>query len=109
MPGAIEELLEQQKQIMRQLADLAVDTRLTAEWYTAADCARLKGISHATLTCNRWMRPMGGKGTRKIARRERWHRAAVREWLAQDDETLLSLYGKPADRERYAKGIAKSA
>jgi hypothetical protein len=100
MPGAIEELLAGQQQLQRLIADIAVDTRLQAEWYTASECARLKGISHASLTQNRWMRPLGGAGTKRIARRDRWHRSVVKEWLLQSDDQLLELYGTPTDRER---------
>jgi hypothetical protein len=111
MPGgAIEQVLENQKQLMRQLADIAIDARLQAEWYTAAECARLKGISQAVLTMNPWMRPLGGKGAKRIARRDRWHRSAVKEWLGQDDQALLELYGKSADKERYLKsGMARAS
>jgi hypothetical protein len=110
MPGQLEELLENQKQLMRQMADIAIDNRLKAEWYTAADCARLKGISQAVLTMNRWMRPQGGNGTHRIARRDRWHRSAVKKWLDQDDLALLELYGKPADKQRYARdGMSRAS
>lgn len=96
----LEDILEAQQEIKRRLVDLAIDNRLLAEWYTAAVCARLKGISHASLTQHRWMRPMGGLGTKRIARRDRWHRSVVKEWLLQSDDDLLKLYGTPTDRKR---------
>lgn len=110
MSGILDQVLEGQKEIQRQLASMASDVRLSQEWYTASDCARLKGISAAALSQNRWMRPQGGKGTKRIGRRERWHRSAVQEWLVQDDEQLLALYGSASDRARYGKeGIGKQA
>lgn len=110
MAGALEEIRELLLDTRRQVAAIAIDTRLAAEWYTAADCARLKGISHAVLTTNRWMLPLGGEGWKWIARRKRWPRSAVSEWLAQDDLSLLNLYGRPADRERYLKhGTARAS
>jgi hypothetical protein len=105
--GQIEELLENQKELMRRMADIALDKRLQQEWYTAADCARLKGISHAVLTGNAWMRPLGGTGWKWIARRRRWHRSAALEWLAQDDLTLLELYGSRVDKEHYKAGVSQ--
>jgi len=108
--GQLEEIHADLKQLKRQVADIAVDARLQAEWYTAADCARLKGISQSVLTMNAWMRPLGGKGAKRIARRDRRHRSVVLEWLGQDDEELLALYGKPTDRERYLKsGMARAS
>lgn len=103
MPGQLEELLENQRELMRRMADIATDNRLGQEWYTTAQQARLKGISHAFLCQNRWARPLGGVGARLIARRWRTHRSAVKQWLLQSDEELLALYGKPADKERYQK------
>jgi hypothetical protein len=91
--GILEDLAEAQRETIRLLEDLARTERLGQEWYTAADCARLKGVSHAFLTVNRWARPLGGAGVKKISGRPRWHRNAVKEWLAQDDAELKSLYG----------------
>ncbi len=91
--GILEELQEQQRETIRLLEDLARTERLGQEWYTAADCARLKGISQAFLTVNRWARPLGGAGAKTISGRPRWHRSAVLQWLAQDDAELKSLYG----------------
>lgn len=93
MPGAIEQVLENQAAIMRSLKDLALDNRLDHEWYTAAECSRLKGISQAYLTVNRWAQPLGGAGRMRIGGRLRWHRSVVKEWLQASDETLLKLYG----------------
>jgi hypothetical protein len=103
--GQIEELLEAQREIMRQIADLALDQRLKREWYCAAECAELKGVSPAFLSLHSWARPLGGRGSKTIARRPRWHRSAVREWLTQSDDTLINLYGKGgADEKRGATG-----
>lgn len=101
--GQLEELLEQQRQIMRQMADIASDTRLKQEWYTVAELARLKGISHAVLTTNRWLCPLGGQGWKRIARRKRFHRSVAKQWLQQSDDELLDLYGTPSDRNRYQR------
>jgi hypothetical protein len=109
MIGVLEQVLKNQQQIMRQLMDLTSGGRLKAEWYTAAECARLKGISQAVLTQMPWMKPLGGKGAERIAGRNRWHRSVVIEWLIQPDVELLELYGKGADKGRSREsGMARA-
>jgi len=100
--GLIEQLLENQKEIMRSLRDVALDKRLTQAWYTTSECAALKGISHTYLIDNRWARPLGGVGQKMVAGRKRSPRAAVKEWLDQADAELLKLYGTEKDRQRAA-------
>jgi len=99
--GLIEQLLENQKELTRRMADIALDNRLKQEWYLDAECARLKGISAAYLSLHRWARPRGGKGKKRVAGRMRTHRSAVKEWLDQADEQLLELYGKAKDKQEY--------
>lgn len=108
MGGLLEELLEQQRETNRRLADLARAERLGQEWYTAAECARLKGVSQAFLTVNRWARPLGGAGAKRISGRPRWHRSVVLEWLGIDDEALKSTYGggHPAARPQSSRRSA---
>ena len=97
----IEQLLEQQKEIMRRMVDISIDKRLTREWYVDAECACLKGIPRSTLSMHRWMQPGGGKGKQMIASRLRHHRSTVKEWLEQSDWELLELYATPEEKAVY--------
>lgn len=99
--GVIEQLLENQKENNRAMRDIALDNRLRKEWYVDSDCARLKGIAKASLSQHKWMQPKGGKDKKLINGRMRHHRSAVKEWLVQDDATLLSLYASPEEKEAY--------
>ena len=105
--GQLEQLLENQKEIMRGLHDVALDRRLTQAWYLTSECAALKGVSHSYLTDNRWAQPMGGERKERVAGRMRWTRAAVKEWLDQTDEVLLRLYGSAKDKVRARATIAR--
>lgn len=99
--GLIEQILEKLKENGRAMQDIALDNRLRQEWYTDTDCARLKGISKASLSEHKWMQPKGGKDKKLINGRMRHHRSAVKEWLLQDDAQLLLLYASPEEKETF--------
>ena len=103
--GVLERILEANEALSRQMDELRgqvgridSDKRLQREWYTLAECARLKGVSDSALRQERCLQPLGGAGRKQIAGWWRWHRDAVAEWLGQDDETLRRLYGGPRVR-----------
>ena len=96
--GILERLVESNEQLVRELTALRDRTRrledqqlLEKMWYTATDCARLKGVSVSALS-EKWRQPLGGHGKRQIAGLWRWHRDVVVEWLLLDDQELHALY-----------------
>lgn len=99
----IEQILENQKELMRRMADIALDNRLKDEWYLDAQCARLKGISRSYLSEHHWMQPRGGQGKQLVAGRMRHHRSAVKEWLPQSDWELLELYATPGEKAEFRR------
>lgn len=83
-----EEIREEIQEIIREgirAEKLIQNERLTKEWYTLAECARLKGVSAPYLSKHPDRQPTGGKRGKTICGRKRFHISDVAPWLVADD------------------------
>lgn len=87
-------ILKEIEALKRLLNSLLSQNRLVKEWYTAKECAELKGINYGTYCNSKFHQIKGGISNKQIAGNKCWSREEVVEWLSLTDEQLNNYHYK---------------